>query len=265
MINSEQVMLGRTGLHACRLGISTSFGAPAKAYEMAFERGCNYFTWGTFIKGRSKEFKKFAHSSLTNANRDKFIIAFFSYAHEPYLTEKFLIKGLKELRLDYIDILLLGYFPKRPKNKIIDGAIALKDKGLIRHIGLSSHNRKLFAELSDDDVFDIFHLRYNAANRGAEEDVFPYLNSENRPGIVSFTATRWRQLLNPKKMPQGEEPLSAVDCYRFVLANPAVDICMMGAKNEEQMAENLKTLDYGPLTDDELERIKKIGRHVYGK
>ena len=45
--------LGRTGLTVGRLGISSSFGAPAAAFEEAFERGCNYFTWGTFIRGRS--------------------------------------------------------------------------------------------------------------------------------------------------------------------------------------------------------------------
>jgi aryl-alcohol dehydrogenase-like predicted oxidoreductase len=67
------------------------------------------------------------------------------------------------------------------------------------------------------------------------------------------------------EIPSAETPLSAVDCYRFVLANPAVDICMMGARSEQEMAENLTTLDFDPLTESELERIKKIGDYVYGK
>jgi len=52
MTFSQQTTLGRTGLKVGRLGISSSFGAPAMALEEAFERGCNYFTWSTFIKGR---------------------------------------------------------------------------------------------------------------------------------------------------------------------------------------------------------------------
>jgi len=265
MNNNNRVTLGKTGLQVSRLGISTSFGAPENAYQMAFDKGCNYFTWGTFIKGRSKEFKKFIHNTINASNRDKIIIAFFTYAHDRFLTEKFFIKGLKDLKLDYADILLLGYFPKRPNQKIIDGALTLKEKGLIRHIGLSSHNRKVFPKLLEEDISDIFHLRYNAANRGAETDIFPYLQENNRPGIVSFTATRWRQLLKSKKIPSAETPLSAVDCYRFVLANPAVDICMMGVRSEQEMAENLTMLDFDPLTESELERIKKIGDYVYGK
>ena len=60
-------------------------------------------------------------------------------------------------------------------------------------------------------------------------------------------------------------PLSARDCYRFVLSNPAVDVCMTGARTHEMMRENLGTLESGPLNGQEMERIRKIGDHVYGK
>ena len=104
-------------------------------------------------------------------------------------------------------------------------------------IGISSHNRTLFTRLADENDFDVFHVRYNAANSGAEKDVFPHLNKDNRPGIVSFTATRWGQLLNEKKMPAGEPPLSASDCYRFALSNSSVDVCLSGPKNMKMMKE----------------------------
>jgi hypothetical protein len=39
--------LGLTGLEVGRLGIAASYGVPAKAFEEAFERGCNYFYWGS--------------------------------------------------------------------------------------------------------------------------------------------------------------------------------------------------------------------------
>ena len=83
------------------------------------------------------------------------------------------------------------------------------------------------------------------------------------PGIVSFTATRWGQLLKSKKMPEGEAVPQAVDCYRYVLSNPYVDICMMGAKNIKQMRENLTTLDKGPMSEQEIRRMNKIGEYLY--
>ena len=83
--------------------------------------------------------------------------------------------------------------------------------------------------------------------------------------MVTYTATRWGQLLKESKMPPGEKPLSAKDCYRFVLSNPAVDICMTGTRTLEMMRENLEILDSGALNAREMERIRRIGDHIYGK
>jgi aryl-alcohol dehydrogenase-like predicted oxidoreductase len=257
--------LGRTGLDVGRLGISSSFGAPAEAYEEAFERGCNYFNWGTFIKGRSGAMGKAIRNLVDRGKRGELVLGMLTYAHIAWLTEHFFVNGLKAAGLEYADVLLLGWFPKRPSQKVIDGALELKKRGLVRFLGLTSHNRKLFPELAKEGLFDIFHVRYNAAHRGAESEVFPHLNDQDRPGVVSFTATDWRKLLKSRKLPSGESPLTATDCYRFVLSHPAVDVCMMGAKNQDQMRENLAVLEQGPLTDAEMERVKKIGRIVYGK
>ena len=258
-------ILGRTGLKVGRLGISSSFGAPANAYEEAFERGCNYFTIGTFIRGRSNEMKKSIKNIIEKGNRENLVLAAYTYAHSSYLTEKFLMKGMKDIGVDYFDVLLLGYFSRMPNKKIIDGAVKLKDNGLVRFLGVSGHNRKLFIKIEEEKKIDVFHVRYNAANNGAETDIFNQLNTQNKPGIVSFTATRWRQLLNPNKMPKGESALSAVECYRYVLTNPSVDVCMMGAKNSDQMRDNFATLDKGPLNTEELVRVQKIGDFVYGR
>jgi predicted aldo/keto reductase-like oxidoreductase len=261
---TEKATLGRTGLAVGRLGISSSFGAPAEAIEEAFDRGCNYFSWGTFIKGRSSQMKAAIRNIIRNGHRDELVISMFTYAHNAFLTEHFLRKGLKALGIEYADVLVLGYFPKRPPQKIIDGALKLKTAGMVRFLGLSSHNRRVFPELQKEGIFDVFHIRYSAAHRGAETEAFPFIKGANRAGIVSFTATRWKRLLNPKKMPPGERPPTALECYRFVLSNPSVDVCMMGAKDHEQMRENLMVLDAPAMTAEELVRMRRIGDHVHG-
>lgn len=262
---TPKVTLGRTGLEVGRLGISSSFGAPAAAYEEAFDRGCNYFTWGTFIRGRSSEMKTAIRSIVKKGRRDDLVLSMLTYAHSAMLTEYFFKKGLRAAGVAYADVLILGYFSKSPPRRIIDGALHLKEKGLVRHIGLTSHNRKLFPELYKEGLIDVFHIRYNAVHRGAETETFPFLSGENRPGVVAFTATCWQKLLKAKKMPPGVSQPSAADCYRFVLSNPAVDVCMMGAKTIDQMRENLKIPDSDPMTAEELERMRTIGNHIYGK
>ncbi|MBC8246713.1 MAG: aldo/keto reductase [Deltaproteobacteria bacterium] len=260
---NEKTTLGRTGIKVGRLGISSSFGASAAAFEEAFDRGCNYFTWGTFIRGNSPQMRQAISNITGSGRRSDLVVAMLTYAHNALLTEYFFSKGLKAAGITYADVLLLGWFPKRPPQKVIDGALRLKRKGLVRFIGLTSHNRKLFPELADEDLIDVFHVRYNAAHRGAESETFPFLAKESRPGVVSFTATAWQKLLKPKKMPPGEPVPTAADCYRFALSHPGVDVCMMGAKNIDQMRENLTILESGPMTAEELKRMKKIGDMVY--
>ena len=111
--------------------------------------------------------------------------------------------------------------------------------------------------------FDVLQLRYSAAHRGAEEEVFQDLPS-NRPGITTYTATRWGKLLKAKKMPPGDAPMTAAECYRFALTHPSVDLCIAGPRTEEQMLEGLAALAQGPLDLQEMERAKRIGDFVHG-
>jgi predicted aldo/keto reductase-like oxidoreductase len=263
----EPAVLGRTGLKVGRLGIASGYKAPAPAIEEAFERGCNYFTWGTVVMGYMPGMREALKAIVAKGQRDRLVLAAFSYAHGNFLTERLLARGLKSAGLDHADVLILGYFSRKPSRRLIDGALRLKEKGLVRFIGVSSHKRKFLGEMAREGEFDVLHLRYNAAHRGAEIEIFPYLAEETakRPGTVSFTATRWGQLLKAEKMPPGEKPPTAADCYRFVLSNPAVDVCMTGAKTADEMRENLAVLDSGPMTGAEIERMRRIGDFVHGR
>lgn len=256
---TETRILGRTGLKVGRLGVAASYGAPANAFEEAFERGCNYFYWGSMRKSGMRQ-------AIVNicgqGKRDELVIVIQSYSRSVFLMEVFLKKALHSLAIEQADILLLGWHNKVPSRRLINKALAMKEKGFFRFLGLSAHNRRVFPQLAKEDIFDLFHVRYNAAHRGAEDETFAHLQGKINPGIVSYTATRWGQLLNPKKMSSGEAPPSASDCYRFVLSNPDADVCMCGPKDTAQMKEALRSLDLGPLNQEELERMKRVGDHV---
>lgn len=258
---SQQRMLGRTGLKVGPLGVGAGYGAPAASYEEAFDKGCNYFYWLSRKSGMRDAIKAICRQG----KRDQLIIVVQSYSRSASWMEVSVKKALKSLSLTYADIMILGWHNRSPSNRLIDKALYMKEKGVYRFLGLSGHNRSLFPKLAGKGVFDVFHVRYNAAHRGADKEVFPYMKGENKPGIVSYTATRWGQLLNPRKMPPGEHPLSATDCYRFVLSNPAVDLCLCGPKNTEQMQDALRSLEIGPMDRSELVRIRMIGDYVSAK
>ena len=130
--------------------------------------------------------------------------------------------GLRELGLDYTDVLLLGWWNLPPPEPLLDAAAGLTHQGKARYVMVFCHNRPNFPVLARDPRVSLLIIRHKAAHPGAERDVFPYLATV-RPGIVAYTTTSWGQLLNPALVPAGESVPTAADCYRFALSNPYVD------------------------------------------
>ncbi len=259
----EKRILGKTGLAVSRLGLAGGYGVPVAAVEKAFhEYGVNYFYWSSPRRSGMREGLR----NLIKNHRENMVIVLQSYDHIGLTVKRSVYKGLKTLGVGYADVILLGWHNWHPPKRLLRDALKLKEDGMVRFIAMSGHNRKLFGEIAQqsDSPIDIFMLRYNAAHRGAEHEIFPYLSGENQPGITSYTATRWGKLLNQKKMPPGEKPLTASDCYRFVLSNPHVDLCMMGPASEQEMVGGMTALEKGPLSDQEMARVKKIGDYVHG-
>ena len=259
--NFKTSILGATGFKVGRLGLAASYGAPARAFEEAFEKGCNYFYLGS---GRHRSGMKTAIRNLCKqGHRDKLIIAIHTYARFGFMTETLFKRSLHSLGIESADALILGWHNSAPFSMLIDFALRMKEQGLCKSIGMSGHNRSLFPEMMEKNIFDLFHIRYNPAHRGAEEECFPLFDKPPKPGVITYTATRWGHLIDVRNMPPGETALNASDCYRFVLSNSQVDICMCGPKNIDQMRTALTSLDLGPLTDQESNRIKTIGDHVH--
>ena len=261
---SDHTTLGRTGLSVSRLGFGASYPAPAEALEKAFhERGANFFLWGSGRRAPMRD----ALRNLSKSHRDQVVIAFQTYDKGGVVMRHFHEKGLRRLGVDHVDLLLLSWMRGLPRGRMLDTALKLKEEGKVRYLGISTHDRPLASRIAADpeSPIDAIMVRYNAANVGAELDIFPHIPEDNAPGVIAFTATRWGQLVSPKKMPPGEEPLTASDCYRFALSSGAVDVCLTGPKTVVELEGGMKTMDLGPLSDDEMERVRRIGKYVYGK
>jgi aryl-alcohol dehydrogenase-like predicted oxidoreductase len=261
----DRVPFGRTGLMVSRIGLASGYGVPAAAIEKAFhEFGVNYL-WVSYLK-RGQMVR--AINNLSPGHRDEICVVLSWSSVISFRLQSFVDRWLRKLKIEQIDLLVLQAQRKPPRRKLVDLVHKLRDSGKVRFTGMSSHNRPLFGKIARGEVeapVDFFQVRYNAVHTGAEQDIFPHLPQENRPGIVIFTATCWGKLIKPGLMPAGEHPLAPADCYRFVLSNPDVNVCVTGPSNAEQMEENLKALDSGPLDEEEMARIKRIGKHIYGK
>ena len=263
----EKIEVGNTGHQSLRLGIGSTFNAPTSAIEAAVEYGVSYLYWGTV---RQPSFAQAMRNIEKKGNRDQLLFTIQSYSKDASTIEKEVEDALKECGVERFDFLLLGSRDQKPDDSYIEVFEKLKTRNIVQFLSVSSHNRPFLPELLDDFAagtcpYDLLMFRYNAVHRGAEKDIFPFVDGRPKPCMATYTSTRWGHLLDPEKMPEGEEPVSARDCYRYSLSPDAIDMVICGPGSAAQMEEAISALEKGPLDEDERERIERIGRHLYGQ
>jgi len=250
-------VLGRTGLRTSRVGISSSFGLSTADVHHAFERGVRYFYWGSI---RRPAFGV-GIRELARRRRDEMTVVVQSYARVASMVAWSVDVARWRLGLDHVDVLLLGWWNATPGKAILDAALDLVEARRVRTIMISCHHRPSFEEYAREPRIGAVMVRYNAAHTGAEGEVFPRLG-DSPPGVVAYTATRWGDLLQPALIPNGEPVPRASDCYRFALSHPAVDVVATGPAGREQLDEALATIERGPMTDEEITWMKRVGAAV---
>src|SRR5262249_39235212 len=138
----------------------------------------------------------------------------------------------------------------------------------IRYAGATTHDRQLARRLAEDPRVDVLMHRFNMAHRKASSEVFPATIRSQTP-VVAFTATRWGTLLKPEVDWPGRPP-SAVDCYRFCLAQEAVQVVLSAPRTLVELEANMQVLRLPPITARQCAKwevfgdlIRGAGSHVF--
>lgn len=184
--------------------------------------------------------------------------------------ERGLDNALNQLQTDWLDIAMLYYVESEGEwSEILathGGMAALEDakrEGRIRAIGLTTHQRELASRWVNSGRLDLLMIRYNAAHRKAEREIFPITDALEIP-VVGFTCLRWGALAKPTfhDPPDFVVP-PAREWYRFVLSHPSVSVALMAPSHRAELLENLSLLDdWRSTSENEREDLKHHGDRV---
>lgn len=269
--------LGNTGLLVSEIGMGcegfseNNCAMTKELFDLAEREGINYFDlYASDPKLRS------AVGNALEGRREKIMIQSHIcsvWKNGQYLRTRNLAEvkeGFSEmlslLKTDYIDVGMIHYCDAEKDwqeildNGILDYARELKAKGLIRHIGLSSHNpivaRKAVESgnievlmFSVNPVYDLKPPTENVDDLWAD-DVYKktYMNMDpdrqrlyevcqsRGVGITVMKCFAGGDLLNAELSPAGAA-LTPAQCIHYCLTRPAVATVLCGAHTTGQLRE----------------------------
>lgn len=229
---------------------------------LAFEAGINYFF---FYNLESENFLG-GLKSLLVAKRQQVLVATGSENRDIQSLRNYLDSVRHCLNVDQVDVFFIEYVSPADDmtqvQVVLDELRLWKDSGVVRYVGVTTHNRAIALEMIERHQCDVLMHRYNMAHRKVEKDVLPSAFEAGVP-VVAFTCTRWETLLKGHPHWQHKPPLAA-DCYRYALSNSAVRLALTAPKTREQLQENLSVLHSPQLSKQEVAHWQEYGDLIYG-
>ena len=267
LFTSLRCRADRSAFPVCRLGLASRGNTNLTSDDVYFalDHGVNFLNWcGTPDNGMNR-----AIAALGRRRHDVVLCAQFE-ARSATDAATELHGILAQLRTDYLDVLTFYYVEEPEEWRQIAGpngalayCAAARRDGQVRLLGLTTHQRRLAASIASTGLLDLLMIRYNAAHRGAEKEVFPVTDALRLP-VVTYTALRWGALPQPTADdPPGFVVPRPPEWYRFVLQSPSVAVALMAPDGRAELEENLAALDApGPLAPEEYARLAEHGQRV---
>ncbi|WP_371361910.1 aldo/keto reductase [Sporomusa rhizae] len=273
----EYQMLGRTGIKVSAIGIGGE-GFENKSYadcetiiDCAMKEGINFFD----IYNSNPEVRNNVGKALGKYPRSSFVIeghlcsAWDNGQYRRTRDFNEVVDAfedfLNRMHLDHVDVGMIHYVDEQSDfdnifaGEIIKYAKELKDKGVIKSLGISTHNTDIACRAMDTGLIDVILFSINPAYDmlPAIEDVdilFEEHTFKDRTyeGIDPNRDTLYRScqnagvaltvmkgyaagvLLSDKQSPF-EKALTPVQCLHYCLTRPAVASVMIGVANSNEV------------------------------
>lgn len=294
----KKVTIRGTDLQVCPIGLGTNAVGGQKYYPQirdeagrdflrtALDQGMDFwdtaFTYGPM---RSEEIigeiltEQKARNQVVLASKaaHRFTDDGVVYDNAPEFLQQSVMESMERLQTDYIDLFYI-HVPDltTPKYEAVGALQELKEKGIIRAIGVSNFSAEQLAEANQDGYVDVVQDHYNLLERGVEEQLFPYINEHNmsfvpyfpfasgilagkytlettfgagdfRGRMPNFQGEKWQDNLAKVAKLSDIADAKGIEVAQLVLAwyvsRNEIDVVIPGVKRSEQIISNMKAAD----------------------
>ena len=241
----RQITLGKTGIKTPQNGFGAlpiqrvDMETAVKLLRKAYEGGMTYFDTARAYSDSEEKLGE-AFSGM----RDKVFIATKTMADKPEKLWEDLNTSLEKLRTDYIDVYQLHCVPQcyRPGDGtgMYEALLEAKDKGLIRHIGITAHKIGVAEEIVQSGLYETLQFP------------FSYLSSERDIALVKSCEEAGMVFVAMKGLTGGLLTNSKT-CMAFMSEYTVLPI--WGIQRESELDEWLGFFEKDISLDDELKAV----------
>src|SRR5690625_2730836 len=211
--------------------------------------------------------------------------------NDPKFLKETVDASLQRLQTDYIDLFYIHHPDEEtPKDEAVGALKQLKDEGKIRAIGVSNFSLEQLKEANKDGYVNVYQGKYNLIDRSNEETIMKYTLENNisfvpyfplASGLLTgkydvnstfpkrdlrlqspdFQGKRYKHILTKvgqvKLLAEKKGVTVAQLVLATYLAHEAIDVIIPGAKQPNQIKDNLNTLRV-QLSAEDLKKIHTL-------
>ncbi len=195
--------------------------------------------------------EEYIGNALKEVGRENFYIATKAMGYDYESMKQAIEKSLSTMQLDYIDLFQVHNVSKQDQldtvlseNGALKALVEAKNKGLIKHIGITGHIREILMQALDHDEFETIQFPYNPVESQGTE----LFQKALKKGLGTIAM---------KPMAGGAFTKQKLS-LKYIVNSNLINIAIPGMDSVEQVIENAavgKALE--PLTKEEWDEINK--------
>ncbi len=238
----EKVCLGKSKISVSKLCFGTLTISPLQK-NFSIDKGADLlksaFDMGVTFFDTAEIYETYPHLKSAFSNNPDTVISTKCYAYDEKTAKKSLEMARKGLGRDVIDIFMLheqeSELTLKGHKKAIDYFLKMKQSGVIRAFGVSTHHIACVEAASYHDEIEVIHPIYNKRGLGIADGsidrMTDAIKKAHEAGIGIFAM---------KPLGGGHMCKTPKEAFDFVLCSSFVDAVAVGIQSEAELAGNVK-------------------------